>query len=108
MRHPYKAILILTSLFLAGASIPSKASSRDALWKDLASQRARLHVLEEQVLAPDPADARAFAAFLTGPDTGLARLLPRETGEQALALRGGGAYYSFSRRTHEYGRGSDI
>jgi hypothetical protein len=41
--------------------------------------------------------------------------MPREVfdsdikkGVKTLAVRGGGAYYSFSRLTHEYGYGSDI
>jgi hypothetical protein len=41
----------------------------------------------------------------------LIRLLPSETygdNNYYLTLRGGGAYYSFSRLTHEYGYGSDI
>ena len=50
------------------------------------------------------------------PDAGLIRLLPRETydsdvkneNKYKLTLRGGGAYYSFVRLTHEYGYGSDI
>lgn len=36
------------------------------------------------------------------------RLLPRELYDGVLTTRGGGAYYSFSRKTHEYGHGSDI
>ena len=38
------------------------------------------------------------------------RLLPREAYDKdtTLTIRGGGAYYSFTRRTHAYGYGSDI
>ncbi|HEX7772676.1 MAG TPA: hypothetical protein VF435_09665, partial [Pyrinomonadaceae bacterium] len=52
------------------------------------------------------------ASFLSQPQTGIIRLMPRETydgnAKRALAIRGGGAYYSFVRKTHEYGFGSDI
>ena len=38
------------------------------------------------------------------------RLLPREVYDKdtTLTIRGGGAYYSFTRKTHAYGYGSDI
>jgi hypothetical protein len=39
---------------------------------------------------------------------GIVRLLPREKYDGKLSIRGGGAYYSFVRLTHEYGLGSDI
>jgi len=41
---------------------------------------------------------------------GLIRLLPREIFDkpERMTVRGGGAYYSFTRLTHEYGYGSDI
>jgi hypothetical protein len=50
----------------------------------------------------------AHADFLAQPGTGLVRLLPREEWERKLSTRGGGAFYSFARLTHEYGYGSDI
>ena len=102
------AMVILAAVFFASVGAAAKEPSRGALWKDVSEQRAKLRDAEERLLAPDPGDVRAFAGFLSRPDTGLVRLLPRERGENALALRGGGAYYSFSRRTHEYGNGSDI
>src|SRR5262249_20405161 len=72
--------------------------------------------LEDAFLAPAEEDRAAYAEFLAQPNTGLIRLLPRELYEsesykknkKTLTLRGGGAYYSFSRLTHEYGFGSDI
>lgn len=103
-----RAVVILTTIVLADAVVAANGPSREALWKDVSEQSAKLRDVEEKLLAPDPGDAEAFAGFLAQRDTGLVRLLPRERGEKALALRGGGAYYSFSRRTHEYGYGSDI
>ncbi|HEX8720295.1 MAG TPA: hypothetical protein VF736_06620 [Pyrinomonadaceae bacterium] len=63
---------------------------------------------EKRLLAVAREDRAPYADFLKGPRTGIVRLLPRETYDGKLALRGGGAYYSFARRAHEYGYGSDV
>jgi hypothetical protein len=101
-------VIVVLAALLAGPIATAKGPPREDLWKDVSEQRNKLQIAEEQLLAPDSQDVEAFASLLAQPDTGLARLLPRERGEKALAIRGGGAYYSFSRRTHEYGFGSDI
>jgi hypothetical protein len=62
----------------------------------------------DQLLAPSAEDLASFSGFLSKPQTGLMRLLPRETYDGHLTMRGGGAYYSFTRQTHEYGYGSDL
>ncbi len=91
-----------------------QTESRADLLKAVETKRAELAVLEKQLLAPAAEDQTAYAQFLAQPDTGLIRLLPREKFESnsgaksGLTLRGGGAYYSFSRLTHEYGYGSDV
>ncbi|HEV2835929.1 MAG TPA: hypothetical protein VGW58_11460, partial [Pyrinomonadaceae bacterium] len=66
-------------------------------------------------LSPSEEDRNSHADFLRTPNTGLIRLLPRETYDdnatkdrKRIVTRGGGAYYSFTRLTHEYGYGSDI
>jgi uncharacterized protein (TIGR03437 family) len=76
---------------------------------------AQLAILQEQLrakeaifLSPATEDFAAHADFLNQPDTGLIRLLPREGFDGTLSTRGGGAYYSFTRLTHEYGYGSDL
>ena len=64
---------------------------------------------EERLLLAVPREDRdTYADFLRQKRTGLVRLLPRETFDGKLALRGGGAYYSFAHREHQYGYGSDI
>ncbi len=63
---------------------------------------------EKRLLAVPREDRETYAGPLKGTRGGLIRLLPRETFDGKLALRGGGAYYSFVYREHQYGYGSDI
>lgn len=72
-------------------------------------------VLKQGLLAPPVQIQATYAAFLSQPNTGLVRLLPREIYDwrtyrtpQRLQTNGGGAYYSFFYLSHEYGFGSDI
>ncbi|HKQ72600.1 MAG TPA: hypothetical protein VJ810_02655 [Blastocatellia bacterium] len=76
-----------------------------------ATLQEQLERKEELYLAPSAEDLSAHAEFLLRPDTGLLRLLPRESfdlNNQKLSLRGGGCFFSFTRMTHEYGFGSDL
>src|ERR1700757_5070992 len=92
----------------------SQAGSRTDLLKDIETKRAELANLEKQFLAPSDEDRATYAEFLTQPETGLIRLLPREVYDKyvnkkaGLTVRGGGAYYSFTLKTHEYGNATDI
>jgi len=102
------------TLVLACLSVvaQTQTQSRDDVIKEIEAKRAELAVLEKRVLAVSDSDREEFATFLTQPQTGVIRLLPRElydgAGKRRLAINGGGAYYSFVRKTHEYGQGSDI
>ena len=111
MKRIYAASLLIavSSLIAFG-----QTQSRSETLKQIESKRAELASLESQFLAPAAEDHAAYAEFLTQPDTGLIRLLPREKFDSfanktaPLTVRGGGAYYSFVRLTHEYGYGSDL
>ena len=113
-----KKIVALTTvsltLVLACLSVAAQTQtqSRDDVIKEIEAKRAELAVLEKKVLAVADSDRAEFAAFLTQPQTGVIRLMPRElydgNGKRRLAINGGGAFYSFVLKTHEYGRGSDI
>ena len=77
------------------------------------SREAR--VVRKGVLAPSEADVARHQFLLSQPNTGVMRLLPREAFDSMVykvkpkvSMRGGGAYFSFYYRTHEYGYGSDI
>ena len=112
-----KKIVAVTTLSLTvvfaclNVAAQNQTQSRDDVIKQIEAKRAELAELEQKVLAVSDADREEFAAFLTQPQTGVIRLMPREIyefGKRRLAVRGGGAYYSFVLKTHEYGRGSDI
>jgi hypothetical protein len=70
-------------------------------------------VLKNGMLAPSKDDRASFAAFLRLRNTGLIRLLPRESvtyqaNKKPPGIPGGGAHYSFANVTHSLGYGSDI
>lgn len=84
------------------------AQDRAQLIQEIDALKQQIIARETAFLEPSAQDKAAFASFLSQPDTGLIRLLPRETYQNKLSIREGGAFYSFTRLTHEYGRGSDI
>jgi len=106
----------IAALMLTAISICAQTQSREDIIKEIGAKHAELLRLESVFLSPSDDDRAANASFLSQPDTGLIRLLPREKYDAdvknenkfKLTLRGGGAYYSFVRLTHEYGQGSDI
>ena len=73
-------------------------------------------VVRKGILAPDASDVTQHQFLLSQKNTGLMKLLPRETSDwevykhvdKKVSMRGGGAYFSFHFRSHEYGYGSDI
>ncbi len=117
MKHPFPAVLFLIiAIALTCSNGLAQSASREDLLRELQAKRADLQQLEEQFLTPTSEDQGAYGEFLSQPDTGLIRLLPRQVydsevykkNNKTLTIRGAGAYYSFSRLTHEYGQGSDI
>ncbi len=100
------------TLVLACLNVAAQTQSRDEVIKQIETKRAELAELEKKVLEPSDSDREDFAAFLSQPETGVIRLLPRETygghGKRSLTIGGGGACYSFVRSTHEAGNGYDI
>jgi hypothetical protein len=64
--------------------------------------RAQIKQMEPVLLAPAASDALKYGDFLKQQDTGLCRLLPREVFDGLLPTRGGGAYYSFTKRSNSY------
>lgn len=115
MTKIFVTVVFLMSLAIASMNVVAQSESRGDLLKEIETKRTELAALEKKFLAPSTEDRAACTELLRQPDTGLIRLLPRETygdnsykNKKSLTLQGGGAYYSFSRLTHEYGYGSDI
>lgn len=109
---PRRTALSLAPLALLTLALhaPARAQTTDRAQAaaEIESLREQIKARETVLLAPPRADAAAHDAFLAQPGTGLVRLLPREKWDGKLSTRGGGAYYSFTNKTHEYGYGSDI
>jgi hypothetical protein len=111
MKRIFAAALVIASCSLIAFA---QTESRAETLRQIESKRAELANLEEKFLAPSAEDRSTYAEFLSQPGTGLIRLMPREkfdsfaNRKSPLTVHGGGAYYSFSRLTHEYGYGSDI
>ncbi len=108
------ATVFIGSLSIASLNVFAQSESRDGLVNEIKAKRVELAALENRLLEPSAEDRAGHAEFLRQPDTGLIRLLPRDVYDQVyhpgngLAMIGGGAYYSFTRLTHEYGYGDDI
>jgi len=113
LRKLYAPVLLFSFTLLFAPRALGQMDTRTQIAGDVARLHAEIDALgariqqkEAELLDAPAEDKRAFAGFLTRPGTGLIRLLPR--GAYDLYVNGDGAYYSFTRRSHEYGRGSDI
>ena len=96
-------------------NLPGLYDNRPELNPNIHRPGPEARVLTKGPLAPSAADRANYASFLRLSNTGLIRLLPRSHKQSKFAqpdkrvtIRGGGAYYSFSFLTHEYGYGSDL
>ena len=106
----------IIALMLTTLTVCAQSQSRDDTLKDIVAKRTELTKLEKAFLSPTEADRAAYAEFLSAPDTGLVRLLPREVydidvykGTAGLTtVRGGGSYYSFTKQMHAYSEFTDI
>ena len=87
----------------------AQTPTRETMRQEMADLRAKMRSLEIAYLQPAEEDKKLHAEFLQQPNTGFIYLLPREIYDHTgSSVRGGGAYYSFARRAHEYGSGSDL
>jgi hypothetical protein len=107
---------ILATFIISSLTSLAQTPSREEVLEKIKAKRAELVALEKTYLAPAEEDQVQYAAFIRTPNSGLVRLLPRETFDteaytdqaRAIITRGGGAYFSFTKLTHEYGAASDI
>jgi len=106
-RYLYAALTSALAVLLHFNAL-AQSIDRSKTIKEISSLRKELNEKEMLFLSPSAEDRAAFAEFLKQPKTGLIRLFPRGLYDDRLTISGGGAYYSFTRLTHEYGLGSDI
>ena len=107
---------VLAIFLLSSLTSLAQTPSREEVLKEIKAKRAELVALEKTYLAPAEEDQVKYAAFVRSPNSGLVRLLPREKFDtesftddaRAIVVRGGGAYYSFTKLRHEYGYATDI
>lgn len=100
-----QALGLLLMISIDGSAQPQ---DRARIEKDIEVLREQLKQKEEEFLAPSAEDRALFAEFLLQPDTGLARILPREKYREKLTLREGGSFYSFTRLSNSYDRDPQI
>lgn len=101
-------VLLAFTVGLASNVLAQQQKDRAQIKKEIDALNQQIKQKEVELLAPSQEALKTFAEFIKQPDTGLIRLMPRERYDHKLTIRGGGSYYSFVLRTHEYGRGSDI
>jgi len=112
MKRIFVAGLLLTTT--CAISVIAQTESRADILKEIEAKRAELGKLETRYIALSAEDRAAFDAFLSQPDTGLIRLMPREkfdayaNQKSGLTMRGGGSYYSFTRRVQDYGAATEL
>ena len=102
LKHGRIVFLSSVALFVLVSAARGQSVDREAAIKQIESMRAQIKLMEPTILAPGTTDLSKYADFLSQPGTGLCRLLPRETYDGLLAIRGGGAYYSFTKRSNSY------
>jgi len=108
-RLVFLTLQLLALVLLIPIGCAAQSSYRGTIEKEIEALREQLRQKEEAFLAPSADDRAQYAQFLLQPDTGLARLLPREKYREKLTLlREGGAYYSFTRMSNSYDRDPQI
>ena len=75
----------------------AQSVDRSQVEKEINDLYAQIRNKENLFLAPSSEDQATFSEYLNQPDKGIIRLLPREKYDNKLFIRGGGAYYSFTR-----------
>jgi hypothetical protein len=99
-----RCLRILVFVFLLSSFAFSQELTRTEKVQKINDLRSQIGALEKDILQPDAKDT----ALAAKQGLNAIRLMPREKYENVLAIRGGGAYYSFAFKRQEYGRGSDI
>ena len=108
VRRLFSALALFLFCLAVCTQARAQADRRERAAAEIESLREQIKAREAVLLAPSDEDRKAYAEFLGRTGTGLARLLPREKWDNKLSMTGGGSYYSFTLRSNEYGRSTDI
>jgi hypothetical protein len=94
----------------AASSTPTPASNATpgAADDNAEDLQKRIEATQASLLRVPDEYTKRYSELLRQANTGLVKLLPRGKYDNVMTLRGAGAYYSFVRRSQEYGYGSDI
>lgn len=98
------ALKIIFLALLCTSVVFSQELNREQKLQKIDELNSQIKILEADILLPSNKDFQQ--AQKEG--FGVFRLMPREKYDRKLTINGGGAYYSFARKSSEYGRGSDI
>ncbi|MGB9178376.1 MAG: hypothetical protein WCB68_03940 [Pyrinomonadaceae bacterium] len=103
-------LVLLVSIFsLLSINVCAQSTDRGQIEKEFKALSDKLDAKFKELLAVSAEDRATYADFLKQPESGIFRLMPREKFDfKGTTMRGGGAYYSFTKLKHEYGYGSDI
>lgn len=91
--------IVSLSFLIAVLCSAGAAQTREEALEKLKDLTVQAEVLGNPILSPDKRDLESAAREKVG----VFRLLPRETYDKGFfSVRGGGAYYSFSKESHSY------
>jgi hypothetical protein len=98
------SLKVIVSLFLFVSITAAQELTREQKLQKIDELNNQIKTLENDVISPSAKDLKqaqkdGFSVF---------RIMPREKYDRKLTISGGGAYFSFARKTSEYGQGSDI
>lgn len=97
--------IFLLSVTIAVFASAIFAQNRQETIEQFNNLKNQAKIMEKKILSPDNKDIEAASRE----NVGVFRILPREKYDNGLfSTLGGGAYYSFYFRIHDWGHGSDI
>ena len=101
MRFKLK-ILAFALLFVS--TINAQDLTREQKFQKIEDLKGQVKVLETQLFAPDNKDVKQSEKE----GSEVFRLMPRERYDGKLIIQGGGAYYSFTTKSHDYQKNAQI
>lgn len=92
------AVKIIVFIGLCSSFAFAQGTTREQKLQELKELNAQISILEQDILSPDRKDIIQAQKE----NVEVFRIMPREKYERKLAIQGGGSYYSFTTRSHDY------